>query len=98
MSKFKIGDVCIYQNLVEFSEFNGRECTVVGELCLQRSMDACGNINVFMGYAIDDSDGEWTAEERCLRLKRPPSAYDGDSTGEWDLCPWRPGVKAKESA
>lgn len=37
----------------------------------------------------------WSATQ--LRLKRPPSTYDGNNAGSWDLLPWNP-YRVKERA
>ena len=43
-------------------------------------------------YEIPGTGNDWPAygwAERHLRHK-PPSNYDGNSAGDWDLCPFQP--------
>lgn len=93
MSAFKVGDVVIAQNLAELPERNGFEGTIYD---IRENHPVRGSITgrertLSVAYRVEWSDGRRTAQEaHQLRLKRPPSNYDGNQAGEWDLCPWQP--------
>jgi len=85
MDDFKVGDVAVivYSALPWYPV--GTEVTIleiVGppysseEYLVDRMPDGC---LVYAG-------------RRCLRKKRPPDEVKREELGEWDLCPWKPGL------
>jgi len=87
MPKFKVGDVCIGQNLIRDLHHNGMECMVTHPFGLYECSDERIR-GVFECYLVKWADGTWGgAYESKLRLKRPPAP---EALGEWELCPWRP--------
>jgi hypothetical protein len=95
MGDFKVGDVCeiIDSPLHGYGDkpYVGREVVISGPLefrtRLMREAHRISGLGNGFEYAIPE----------VLRLKRPPSEYDGNKAGDWDLIPWSPN-KAKERA
>jgi hypothetical protein len=91
---FKVGDVCEVVKTAHMPKdqyrYIGTEVTITGGLGSGTSQlgEPC--------YLIECADGmKAGALPEALRLKRPPSTYDGNQAGDWDLCPWQPSqVKA----
>jgi hypothetical protein len=92
MSQFKVGDVCVGQHFINWPELNGMECVVESALHMSTGFDP-RTCQLFTGmtHVVVWEDGARTfAEPKHLRLKRPPTTYDGDTAGDWGLCPWKP--------
>ena len=94
MSAFKVGDVCVLQNLPSrVAHFEGTECTVDGVL-MERFGSISGErrMSYLVLCALDNKS--WAVTPQQLRLKRPPSAdsfhWQRQELGDWDLMPWRP--------
>jgi hypothetical protein len=84
---FKVGDVCVWQNLRKAVECNGQETLVIalyGDGVHTHKNPECV-------WRVRDPDGKiFGAKPGQLRLKRPPADYDGNQAGSWDLIPWQP--------
>lgn len=90
MSAFKVGDrvVIVSCRVPENQKFIGQEMTVIevgcrgwGHITGWRDDHVRCDFKHHNGYL-------YTPE--TLRKIDPPSNYDGNQAGEWDLCPWRP--------
>lgn len=93
MANFKVGDVCVIVSSATNPDYVGCEVTIIGPLETYTDMD--DGIE-YQGHEVEGPNvpvnDEWAnmCAPHELRLKRPPQTYDGLSTGDWDLCPWRP--------
>jgi len=93
---FKIGDVCIGQNARWDFSRNGMECVIVGELELRTywTNSECTKSDTGMCYEVEWADGEiGCGRPDQLRLKKPPAPPERQQVGEWELCPWKPGLR-----
>lgn len=76
MTNFNIGDVCVGQNFVRDTSYNGKECTVLGF----GVVDAyCTITDQLLGpmalYKVEWFDSSITYQDANeLRLKKPPTA------------------------
>lgn len=96
MSKFKVGDVCEWV----YSTENLPLCDTVIVAVRPDSLEKFGRTwRVGHVYFCEDPDGKrYGAYADQIRLKRPPSTYDGNQTGSWDLCCGFNPYKRKERA
>lgn len=72
---FKVGDVCVGQNLTKDPAYNGVECVIIGALSLRnlRTTGWC------LAYRVEWVDGEITSQRQHeLRLKKPPKKQSGE--------------------
>lgn len=69
MSKFRVGDVCIYIDEAANPKMVNAECVIVG-LCDENTGD---HLCEFPGFPSPISTGLWACFGYQLRLKRPPS-------------------------
>lgn len=75
MSKFKIGDVCVWVGLINWPELNGTECEITKELHWSVLVDGrSGWVREGPCYGVKWCDGRHSlAEPHNLKPKRPPS-------------------------
>ena len=85
---FKVGDVV--EVLRSIRGFAGVEGTVV-------EIDCVADIEPEKTVRVEHVHGKYRYSAHNLRLKRPPSEYDGNQAGDWDLIPWRPSTKKELS-
>ena len=89
---FKVGDVCIGQNLFISQEYNGMECVVTGGLAIRAGYSASTgkDIGDILCYRVKWADGTESAQRpHELRLKRPPRR-DIDEVVNWESVGWMP--------
>ncbi len=80
MSKFKVGEVCIFQNAKYCPEFNGVEVTVLAvELTRMDLLTGVWHQGVYEIESPAHSGGAFNAHEHQLRKKRPPESDDATS-------------------
>lgn len=94
MSAFKVGDVCVIVGADTHKEQIGRQCVIVSG---PRTLYPSGTDISYFGCEIEidgfpspHHSGKWSCRIEYLRKIDPPSNYDGNQAGEWDLCPWQP--------
>jgi hypothetical protein len=94
---FKVGDVVIVVQSLRGLE--GIEGTVVRFLEPREGrIEPEKNISVKLnGIDSGSVSGCYRYAQWQLRLKRPPSNYDGNQAGDWELCPFNP-YKKRETA
>ena len=90
MSAFKVGDVCVFQHCTMHPELDGSECTLIGGLELRWAVDIDGLTEKMRYHVVLPNGDEFMPAAHKLRLKRPPSEYDGNQAGDWSLIPWAP--------
>jgi hypothetical protein len=78
-----MGDICVGVNFVNDTHHLGVECVVIEPLQRTRFGEC-----YLVRWADEDHDRY--AYPYTLRLKRPPSNYDGNLAGDWGLCPFNP--------
>ena len=92
MSKtFKVGDVAIAQNLIHYSEDNGKEVEIIGPLQKRFwKSPRTGEIGSGMCYLVLWPDGNTTAQDPyTLRPKQPPRR-EQDEVVSWESVGWMP--------
>lgn len=89
---FKVGDVCEIVNGKNDvrADYLGLECVV-----LSLSSKIPGKLSIEVPAKPSGHRDGYAAFPDNIRKKRPPSNYDGDQAGDWDLCPWQP-AKVRE--
>lgn len=94
-AQFKVGDICVGQNLIYCPEINGMECTIVEGLEMRKWVLDNGEKGESLTYVVIWSDGERTAQApHELRRKQPPKR-EIDTVVSWKNCAWQPaGVPA----
>lgn len=73
MSNFKVGEICIGQNMIYTTQYNGMECTVTGELTVRAYK--CRDTGVRMhgvGYRVRWADGKVTFTKHHNLRRKPP--------------------------
>lgn len=77
---FKVGDICIGQNMVWTTHYNGMDCEIVGPLELRRIVDLSkdGQLIDELCYHVRWADGEETAVPP-EKLRRKPPKPDTDA-------------------
>lgn len=75
MAKFKVGDVCLGQNLVVDPDYNGKECTVLGFGVVNPICTVTGReLGIMALYKVEWFDATITYQDANeLRLKKPPN-------------------------
>jgi hypothetical protein len=100
MNKFKIGDICIIQNIPDGrlgQHFNGEEVTITGlpgcDFYQPTMYSISGNIDKELPAGLPC----WLAPEAYLRLKRDETGLDATLTPQqlnikvkWEDCAWQP--------
>jgi hypothetical protein len=80
MEKFEIGEVAIVHGLVDWSEENGKEVVIIGELKMRHWEDPkvskSGHSELYL--VRFQHDGDWSMHPKNLRKKRPPSTDEAD--------------------
>jgi hypothetical protein len=97
MSAFKVGDLCVGQNLVNEIEYNGVDCVIIEGLHFSAfHSEISGVRGNAWGYMVRWADGDETFQQpHELRLKRPPSKDDAEpltdfTPSSWDVGPFNP--------
>lgn len=91
---FKVGDLV---ELIDNGKLESSERHLIGSVVTVISVRPCGcGCSLYTCEVTPDiSDGRGVASSALRRI--PPSTYDGNQAGEWDLCPFNP-YKQKERA
>lgn len=89
MKVFRPGDLCeIVGHPTCVGAYNpaGLQCTVLSD---ERRFE--DKSSFVIGYEVRVPNGDtFAVRPEYLRKIDPPSNYDGNQLGEWDLVPWRP--------
>jgi hypothetical protein len=89
MSKLKVGDIAITQNMVFEPQWNGHEVEIIGGLEMRAWIGTSGTLGEGMAYLVRWPDGAETAQgPNELRLKRPPRPID--ELVSWESVGWMP--------
>jgi hypothetical protein len=101
--RFEVGEIAIVFGCHEFSERNGEEREIIGQLDWRVGQRKNGSIDRVFGYLNRASDGKTFVTAPCfLRKRKPPDDQkkretDKPELGSWDVCPfgtdqkpWRP--------
>lgn len=93
MNKFKIGDICVIQNVPEGARysFNGEEVTITGLPGIDKYDPTVYSISGNIDKDLPVGLTSWYAPEVNLRLKRDgEQRSDMDKAISWDDCVWKP--------
>lgn len=74
---FKIGEIVVYQNLIETPEFNGEECEIIVGIAI-RTVSGKRGVWKERTYLVKDRTGVWGVPPANLRRKKPRQKYLGE--------------------
>ena len=87
---FKLGDIATIKLAHQHDQYNGEECTIIGNLKV-REVRAFGRIFKATCYRIAIDGKEFVVLPQQLTRRTPsPGRGDMDRVVPWSDCPWRP--------
>lgn len=87
---FKLGDIAIIKLANQHDQYNGEECTIIGDLKV-RPVRAFGQTFKARCYRIAIDGKEFVVLPHQLTRRPPPRARgDLDRVVPWSACSWRP--------